>query len=96
MLEDADGKMQPTLLGKLGAGKDLAQAADLRLGLAEQQNFLAAPGIVELFADPSMRPLKRSTDSIGRRQVVSSEPVAMAEAVTEGNCTARRMTSATL
>ena len=34
----------------------------------------------------SICPLNRSTDSIGRRQVVSSEPVAMADAVTEGNC----------
>ena len=31
-----------------------------------------------------MSPLKRSTDSIFSRQVVSSEPAATAEAVTEG------------
>ena len=42
-----------------------------------------------------MSPLNRSTDSIGSRQVVSSEPAATAEAVTEGNRNTRRSTSAT-
>ena len=43
-----------------------------------------------------MSPLNRSTDSIFSRQVVSSEPAATADAVTEGNRNACRRTSETV
>ena len=43
-----------------------------------------------------MSPLNRSTDSIGSRQVVSSEPAATAEAVTEGNGPPAASTAGTL
>ena len=86
-LQRADGKVQAAVAGKLRAAEDLAQAADFGLGLADDEHLLAAAGVVQLVADlVDDAPLNRSTDSIGSRQVVSSEPVAMAEAVTEGNC----------
>ena len=43
--------MQAAVAGKLRAGKDLAQAADFGLGLADQEDLLAAAGVVEFLAD---------------------------------------------
>ena len=51
VLQRADGKMQAAVAGKLRAGKDLAQAADLGLGLADEEDLLAAAGVVEFLAD---------------------------------------------
>ncbi len=43
--------MQAAVAGKLRAGKNLAQAADLGLGLTDEEDLLAAAGVVELVAD---------------------------------------------
>ena len=51
VLQGADRKVQVAVAGKLRAGKNLAQAADFGLGLADEEDLLAAAGVVELVAD---------------------------------------------
>ena len=47
----ADGKVQAAVAGKLRAAEDLAQAADFGLGLADEEDLLAAAGVVQFLAD---------------------------------------------
>ena len=51
VLQGADGKMEAAVAGKLRAGKNLAQPADFGLGLTDEEDLLAAAGIVQFFAD---------------------------------------------
>ena len=50
-MQRADGKMEAAVAGKLRVGKNLAQPADLGLGLTDQKDLLATAGIIEFFAD---------------------------------------------
>ena len=50
-LQRTDRKMQATVAGKLRTGKHLAQAADLGLGLADEEDILPAAGVVKFLAN---------------------------------------------
>ena len=84
--DPADGQTQPVRPGQLGVGEDLAQPLDLGRVVAGDQDAVAGRGAFELGLDlASGSPENRSTLSIRRWQVVSSESAASVETAIVGN-----------
>ena len=52
VLQRADGEVEAVFAGGLRAAEDVAEPADLGLGLADDEHLLARPGLVQLVADP--------------------------------------------
>ena len=93
VLKRADGKPQASVAGGLGRAENLAEPADLGLGLADDENLLARAGLVQFVAHPvdvAAEALDRLDLQPARR---FEDAVATADAATEGKRNVCRKTS---